>query len=162
MWIRKSRGKEDESVPFLENTVRIHGQTEAAACLTASTQLSCLLWLHPACCRVEGGCCPCNCCRSPGIVSAWVTAPCCISLAYICMNSLFIRATLRGHDRPGPSEPFWRLECFGTVTQLSWLIISWKSKVEGFPPQCGTLPKWNCLFLVPLLTFYQTQSQSNS
>lgn len=69
-WIRKSQEKADESVPFLENTARIHGQTEAAACLTASTQLSCLLWLHPACCRVEGGCCPCNCAVEPQASSA--------------------------------------------------------------------------------------------
>lgn len=69
-WIRKSRRKADESVPFLENTARIHGQTEAAACVTASTQLSCLLWLHPACCRVEGGCCPCNCAVDPRASSA--------------------------------------------------------------------------------------------
>lgn len=27
-------GNTDESVPFLENTARFHGQTEAAACLT--------------------------------------------------------------------------------------------------------------------------------
>lgn len=66
------------------------GQTEVAACLSDPTQLSNLLWLRPGCCRVEGGCCPCNCCRSPGDISAWVTTPRCLLLAYICMHILLI------------------------------------------------------------------------
>lgn len=141
-------GKADESDLILENTARIHGQTEAAACLTASKQLSCLLWLHPACCRVEGGCCPWNCAVGPraSSVDEWqppAAAPWLIFAWASYLYPLLTPAplTLGGRHRPGPSEPGWRSVRLATVTQLSWPMIFGRSKCQRNSSRIWTFTK---------------------
>lgn len=84
---------------------------------------------------MEGGCCPCNCAVGPRASSApeWQPPTAAPWLIFAWVSYLYTLPTpapltLGGRDRPGPSKPVWRSWRLCTVTQLSWPMISGRSR----------------------------------